>query len=94
MPIANFSTGLAKALHVQSRAEAAIHPFYQIFHDCLAINAKQLTKYQMPQSISILDDDIYAEAKNSDWWHRRVIDLALLLHFNVTKAVSPFPTVP
>lgn len=94
LPIANFSNGLSKSLHLQSRPEAAIHPFYQIFQDCLAINSKQLRNYAMPQSLGILNDDIYLAAKNSDWWHRRVIDIALLLHFNVTKVATPFPTVP
>ena len=93
-PLANFSNGLAKSLNLQSRPEAAIHPFYQIFHDCLVNNNKQLRKYEMPQSLGVLDDDIYLAVRNSDWWHRRVIDIALLLHFNVTKAAAPLPTIP
>lgn len=93
-PLANFSNGLAKSLNLQSRPEAAIHPFYQIFHDCLVNNNKQLRKYEMPQSLGVLDDDIYLAVRNSDWWHRRVIDIALLLHFNVTKPAAPLPTIP
>ena len=93
-PLANFSNGLAKSLNLQSRPEAAIHPFYQIFQDCLDMNKKQLCKYEMPQSLGVLDDDIYMAAKSSDWWHRRVTDLALLLHFNVTKAATPLPAIP
>ena len=93
-PLANFSNGLAKSLNLQSRPEVAIHPFYQIFHDCLIINNKQLRKYEMPQRLGVLDDDIYLAVRNSDWWHRRVIDIALLLHFNVTKAAAPLPTIP
>ena len=93
-PLANFSNGLAKSLNLQSRPEAAIHPFYQIFKDCLIINSKKLYKYEMPQSLGVLDEDIYMAVKSSDWWHRRVIDIALLLHFNVTKAVTPLPTIP
>ena len=93
-PLANFSNGLAKSLNLQSRPEAAIHPFYQIFHDCLIINNKQLRKYGMPQSLGVLDDDIYSAVRNSDWWHRRVIDIALLLHFNVTKVATPLPNIP
>jgi hypothetical protein len=37
---------------------------------------------------------IYKEVKNSDWWQRRVLDIALLLHFNVTTVAAPFPAVP
>jgi hypothetical protein len=93
-PLANFSNGLAKSLNLQSRPEAAIHPFYQIFQDCLIINSKQLRKYEMPQSLEVLDDDIYLAVRNSDWWQRRVIDIALLLHFNVTKTATPLPAIP
>jgi hypothetical protein len=94
MPLANFSNGLAKALNLQSRPEAAINPFYQIFQNCLAINRKQLSKYQMPQSLEKLENDIYIEAKSSDWWQRRVVDIALLLHFNVSRVITPLPTIP
>lgn len=93
-PFANFSNGLAKSLHLQIRPEAAIHPFYQIFQDCLILNKTKLQKYEMPQSLGVLDDDIYMTVKSSDWWNRRIIDIALLLHFNVTKAASPLPTIP
>ena len=48
----------------------------------------------MPQSLGVLDDDIYSAVMNSDWWHRRVIDIALLLHFNVTKVATPLPNIP
>ena len=48
----------------------------------------------MPQSLGVLDDDIYSAVRNSDWWHRRVIDIALLLHFNVTKVATPLPNIP
>ena len=94
MPIANFSNGLAKSLTLQSRPEAAIHTFYQIFQNCLDINSKQLSKYEIPQSLGILDDVIYNEAKSSDWWQRRILDITLLHHFNVTSVATTFPTIP
>ena len=94
MPIANFSNGLAKSLNLQSRPEAAIHYYYQIFHTCMASNSSQLSKYEIPGSNGLVDDMIYKEVKNSDWWQRRVLDIALLLHFNVTTVAAPFPAVP
>jgi hypothetical protein len=48
----------------------------------------------MPQSLGVLDDNIYEAVRNSDWWQRRVMDIALLLHFKVTKVASPLPTFP
>jgi hypothetical protein len=94
MPIANFSNGLAKSLNLQSRPEAAIHYYYQIFHTCMASNSSQLSKYEIPGSNGLVDDMIYKEVKNSDWWQRRVLDIALLLHFNVTTVAAPFPAAP
>jgi len=94
MPIANFSNGLAKSLNLQSRPEAAIHYYYQIFNMCMVSNNRQLSKYEIPESNGLIDDMIYKEVKNSDWWQRRVLDIALLLHFNVTTVAAPFPAVP
>jgi hypothetical protein len=94
MPLANFSNGLAKALNLQSRPEAAIHPFYQIFQTCLDLNRNKLLKYEVPGSVGVLDDEIYPDVSNSDWWQRRVLDIALLLHYRITSVTSPFPKVP
>lgn len=90
-PIANFSNGLAKALNLPLRPEYAIRPFYQAICTGFARNKNQLQAYGMPQSNGILAADIYAQAKMSDWWQRRVLDIALLLKFKVAAATFPLP---
>ena len=82
------------AIELTSRPEAAIHYYYQIFHMCMVSNSSQLSKYEIPESNGLVDDMIYNEVKYSDWWQRRVLDIALLLHFNVTTVAAPFPAVP
>ena len=90
-PIANFSNGLAKALNLPLRPEYAIRLFYQAICTGFALNKNKLQAYTMPQSNGILDADIYAQVKASDWWQRRVLDIALLLRLKVAVAASPMP---
>jgi hypothetical protein len=94
LPIANLSNGLAKALNLPTRAEYAVHPFYQIFCAGLLLNQNLLKIYSMPESNGILDGHVYSVVKNSNWWQRRVLDIALLLKFNVTSATFPLPKLP
>ena len=94
LPIANFSNGLAKALNLPLRPEYAVRPLYQIFHDGLKLNKSQLQTYNLPASNGVLDADVYLSVQNSDWWQRRVLDIAMLLKFNVTNAMNPLPLVP
>ena len=94
LPVANLSSGLAKALNLPSRAEYAVRPFYNIFCAGLQLNRNLLQTYSMPNSNGILDSHVYSSAKQSDWWQRRVLDIALLLKFRVTAPVFPLPTLP
>lgn len=94
VPIANLSNGLAKALNLPSRAEYAVRPFYQIFSTGFAKNQQLLKSYKMPKSRGILDDNVYSQAAQSDWWQRRVLDIALLLKFNVASKGLNLPKIP
>jgi hypothetical protein len=86
MPIANLSRGVAKALNLPIRAEYAVRPFYRIFYTGLAANQTLLKAYSIPSSRGVLDASVYSQVKNSDWWHRRVLDIAILLKFNVSSS--------
>lgn len=94
LPIANLSNGLAKALNLPLRAEYAVRPFYQIFCSGLLLNQALLQTYSMPNSNGILDSHVYSTVKQSDWWQRRVLDIALLLKFSVTSTAFPPPMLP
>lgn len=94
MPVANLSNGLAKALNLPSRPEYAVRPFYQIFYTGLVTNDTLLKTYSMPISHGLLDAEVYSQVAQSDWWQRRVLDIALLLKFNVARTASRLPKVP
>lgn len=94
LPIANLSNGLAKALNLPTRPEYAVRPFYQAFCSGLLLNHNLLQTYSMPNSNGILDSKVYSIVKQSDWWQRRVLDIALLLKFNVASLSNPLPKLP
>lgn len=94
LPIANFSQALASEFNLQYRSQAALAPFYQIFSNGLAKNANLLSAYALPKSNGKLDDAIYNAVAKSDWWQRRVLDIALLIKFQLATPTSPLPTVP
>jgi hypothetical protein len=84
-PIFNYSEALSEKLNLQSRPQAAIHYFNQIMAEGMATNRVLLTKTVMPQptSMSLV---LWKRADKNGWWKRRVLDLALLLHFRCMTA--------
>ena len=52
-------------------------------------NKTQLSKSFLPQR-SYLDKRVWDQVNKTDWWQRRVLDLALLIHFG---SVIPNPTI-
>ena len=91
MMVFNFSNGLAKKMRFQSRPQAAIPIFNKYLCDGLQLNKVLLKKLEMPKP-TVLSEDIWTEAKKGDWWQRRVLDLALLLHFGLVSATPQLQT--
>ena len=87
MMVFNFSNRLSKAMCFQSRPQAAIVGFNRFLYEGLKRNKLLLDKVQMPMPIT-LSDQIWLAAKRGEWWQRRVLDLALLLHFRLIYATS------
>lgn len=85
MKLFNFSNGLAKAMQLQSRPQAAIADFSIEMEKGLKKNQIELDKLQMPKP-KIIGEEFWHYIDSSDWWQRRVLDLAMLLHFNVLTA--------
>ncbi len=83
MPFFNFSDGLAKKMNFQSRPQAAIPFFMKKLQKGLEKN-KSLYKMTLPPSTE-LKRNFYNKIKKTDWWQRRVLDLALLFHFKIFK---------
>jgi len=89
--IFNFSNGLAKKMRLQTRPQAAITHFNKYLSEGLNINISLLKKCEMPQP-TYLSQTIWLAANKGDWWKRRVLDLALLLHFNLVFATPRLKT--
>jgi hypothetical protein len=91
MVVFNFSNGLAKKMRFQSRPQAAIPIFNKYLSDGLQLNKALLTKLEMTQRTK-LAEDIWLDANKGGWWQRRVLDLALLLHFGLVSATPQLQT--
>lgn len=85
MLVFNYSNGLGNAMNFQSRPQAAIQYFNIELYDGLRRNNALLSRCKMPAPRR-LNQANWNRANNGGWWQRRVLDIALLLHFNVTYA--------
>jgi hypothetical protein len=91
MMVFNFSNGLAKKMRFQTRPQAAIPVFNKYLYEGLQVNKALLKNLGMPKPTT-LPEDIWIKANNGDWWQRRVLDLALLLHFGLVSATPQLQT--
>jgi len=82
MLVFNYSNGLGKALNLQSRPQNAIAYFNERMNAGLERNKKLLNKLKMPQPI-IIETQVWKNIQSNGWWQRRVLDLALLIHFRL-----------
>ena len=86
MMVFNFSNGLAiEKMRLQARPQAAIPHFNKYMYEGLQLNQVLLKNLVMPKP-TVLSEDIWIAANKYDWWQRRVLDLALLLHFGLASA--------
>lgn len=84
MPFFNFSNELGKQMQFQSRPQAAISHFMDELNEGMKKNSA-LINLELPAS-KLLSTDLIKKIKAGNWWQRRVLDLALLLHFGVAAA--------
>ena len=81
----NFSKGLNRAMIFQIQPQKAIPIFNRELFDGLLRNDVLLSRCLMPQP-KILSTQTWNAANTNGWWKRRVLDIALLLHFKVAYA--------
>lgn len=84
-PVFNFSDDLSNSLNLQKRPQAALPYFNQIMAEGMMTNRVLLAKSVMPQPTS-MSLALWKSADKNGWWRRRVLDLALLLHFGRRSA--------
>lgn len=84
MQFFNFSNILAEKMLFQKRPQTSISYFNESLKKGLKINIS-LNKMKLPPP-SFMKPFLYKKIYKTNWWQRRVLDLALLLHFKVFNA--------
>ena len=91
----NFSNDLAEVLMLPTRPQVAIYKFQEIFENGLAINKSQLSSYPIPKSHGLVSQNAYfTNLIQGDWWQRRILDLAVRIHFQTVTPLNPLPLRP
>jgi hypothetical protein len=85
LPIFNLSTGIKDALRLRGDAQTFVPVFYSLLNAGMTNNSATLSKLQTPPPLEGLQNTGWVGAIAAEWWQRRVLDLALLLYFSVTK---------
>jgi hypothetical protein len=85
MLLFNFSNDLAESMLFQKRPQAAIPYFMEALQQGLLVNRTLFNKLELPPS-KLLGTALWKRIKKFNWWQRRVLDLALMLHFGVVTA--------
>lgn len=84
MPIFAFSNALAQKLQLQTRPQAAYPFFFDLMYKGIWTNKRRLSMLNMPTSY-LLSAAQQRSIERKGWWIRRVLDLALLNHFNLAS---------
>jgi hypothetical protein len=82
MPVFNYSAKLGTKLGLKGTTATKIPNYYKIIGKSYIDNWKYLKKFKMPLSNHI-SDEYWLKVKESGWWQRRVLDIALLLHYRI-----------
>lgn len=80
MPIFNLSTPITKGMKLGGEQNEMLVQYTSAMQDGLERNWQLLCNYQMPYPTT-LDSEIWQKARDSGWWQRRVLDLALKFYF-------------
>jgi hypothetical protein len=88
MLIFNFSNELARRMNLQTRPQAALTYFNKLLIDGMELNKLLLNELKIPERSSLSEVN-WNNIKNTDWWQRRVLDIALINKFGVS---APHPS--
>ena len=88
-PIFAFSSKLSESMNFQVRPQVAYAFFFDAMYRGLWDNKRRLGMISLPPSTLFSSQQLDA-IKKSGWWKRRVLDLALLNHFGLSR---PLPHI-
>ena len=82
MKIFNYTNSFEKVLKLQVRPQAAITKFNELLAEGMILNSVLLNQCKLPTN-SAMKLTTWKRVAKTDWWQRRVLDLALLLHYRL-----------
>ncbi len=83
----NLNDKVAKSLQLKYKKASLFNEEYcEAFATLLDRDWHILSNFTMPTVTNEISQTIWNEAFNGCWWQRRVLDLAVLLHFNLISA--------
>ena len=85
----NLNGSIAIHFGLQVRAKVHYKEYFELFAQGMITNQTKLSKYSMPPARAGLDSVTWNNAKRTDWWRRKVLDLAVLLHVKQNIKVDP-----
>jgi len=85
----NMNRSVAKFFGLPERPSYHYAEYFELFSRGMVTNQTNLSKYKMPSARDGLDSKTWNEASRTDWWKRRVLDLAVLLYTSPKVTVDP-----
>jgi len=85
LPFFNFSNGLSSKMHFQCRPQDALVTFRLELLRGFLRNQPLLSTIKVPTPPASVSSSSWSRILACKWWQRRVYDIALLLHFGVSK---------
>ena len=85
--VANMNNTIAKEFGLPTRTHNNYADFQLLFRDGLKRNQNYFSKLELPKNRNHLSQKGWDRIKGTDWWQRRVLDIAVLLHFKLATPV-------
>lgn len=83
----NMNNSIALKYGLQSRPYAYRDEYCSLMYDGLMNNWSLLKNYKLPDCTNELTNDTWQKLIESDWWQRRVLDIAVLIKNGLTNVV-------
>lgn len=87
MPCFNMNNRIALIYGLQSRPFAYRDEYCTLMYKGLQSNSTLLNQYTLPKCTDVLSSETWAKINASDWWQRRVLDIAILIKNNLAKPI-------
>jgi hypothetical protein len=86
----NMNREIATRYGLQKNPVVHYKAYFELFNTGLITNRAQLTRHKMPPMRGALDMKTWQTAARTDWWERRVLDIAVLLRLSGNM---PYPNL-